>query len=252
MERVCVVAQTTQTTDDYALVVDKIKSYYPDALVFNTICSSTQERQAEVVSLANDMDSIFIVGGRNSANTKRLADLARRTKTPTFHIETATEIESIDLRVFTVTIGVSAGASTPNWIIDRVMDKITSGQRAKSKATGFLMKLWVTSIKADIYSAVGAGCLCAAAVLLQKRTVLITDVAIAAFFVYGMHVLNRLISRRPASFIGSFREETYLRYRKTLPQRGYSFHCCRFGTGFYEWFSLFCFSFSYVCRRRAV
>jgi 4-hydroxy-3-methylbut-2-enyl diphosphate reductase len=213
LERVCVVAQTTQTMDDYSLIVDKIKSYYPDALIFSTICSSTQERQAEVVSLANDMDSIVIVGGRNSANTKRLADLARRTKTPTFHIETAAEMENIDLRPYD-RIGVSAGASTPNWIIDRVMDKITSGQRVKSKTTGFFMKLWLAAIKADIYSAVGAGCLCAAVVLLQKRTVLITDVAIAAFFVYGMHVLNRLISRRPASFIGSFREETYLRYPK--------------------------------------
>ena len=95
LSRVCIVAQTTQTHDDYEVIVNKIKNIYPDALVFNTICLSTQERQTEVVTLAQEMDAVFIVGGRNSANTKRLADLSSREKTPTFQIETAAEIENI-------------------------------------------------------------------------------------------------------------------------------------------------------------
>jgi len=211
--RVCVVAQTTQTSGDYNLIVDKIRRIYPDAVVFNTICSSTQERQAEVVALAREMDAVFIVGGRNSANTKRLADLARRTNKPVFQIETATEMENIKLNSYD-RVGVSAGASTPNWIIDRVMDRIAASRIARPKTTWFLMKLWVLAIKADIYSALGAGCLCAAVVLLQKKSVQIPDIALAAFFVYGMHVLNRLIGRVPVSIIGSFREEIYVRHSK--------------------------------------
>lgn len=210
---VCVVAQTTQNSDDYEKIVSKIKKLYPQTVVFNTICSSTQQRQAEVIALADEMDAMFIVGGKNSANTKRLADLARKQQTPTFHIETAAEMEKVNLVSYN-SIGVSAGASTPNWIIDRVMDKITDSRSRKFKAIGFLLNLWVSAIKTDIYSAIGAGCLCAACMLLQGINLSIAYIAIASFFVYGMHVLNRLISRKPAGFIGSFREEIYFRHEK--------------------------------------
>lgn len=211
LKRVCVVAQTTQTSDDYEEIVEKIRKIYPDAVVFNTICSSTQERQAEVVSLARAMDAVIIVGGRNSANTKRLADLAARTGTPAYQIETAAELENIDLQPYEH-IGVSAGASTPNWIIDQVIDKISSRRAVKSKVAGALFGLWVTAIKTDVYSAFGAACLCAAGMILQGLPIKMLDMAIAAFFVYGMHVINRLIGVRPLGFISSFREESYLRH----------------------------------------
>jgi len=213
LERVCVVAQTTQTGDDYEKIVDKIKKIYPDAVVFNTICSSTQERQAEVVALARGMDAVFIVGGRNSANTKRLADLAARTKTPVFQIETAAELDSINLQSYG-RVGVSAGASTPNWIINQVIDKISSRRGAKFKTTAVMLNLWIAAIRTDAYSALGAACLCAACLLLQALPIKILDMGIAAFFVYGMHVINRLIGAKPLGFISSFREETYLRHPK--------------------------------------
>jgi len=91
MEKVCIVAQTTQDTDHYHHIVEKIKEKIPQAIVFNTICSSTERRQEEIITLATDMDALFVVGGKNSANTCRLADLARKQNTPTFHIETAEE-----------------------------------------------------------------------------------------------------------------------------------------------------------------
>ena len=211
--KVCVVAQTTQNSDDYEKIIDKIKKIYPQAIVFNTICSSTQQRQAEIIALAGEMDVMFIVGGKNSANTRRLADLARKQQTPTFHIETVAEMENISFIPYD-RIGVSAGASTPNWIIDSVMDKIADKQSRKLKIIGFLLNLWVVAIKTDVYSAIGAGCLCVACMQLQKTNVKTSYVAIASFFVYGMHVLNRLISRKPAGFIGSFREETYRKHGK--------------------------------------
>jgi (E)-4-hydroxy-3-methyl-but-2-enyl pyrophosphate reductase (IPP and DMAPP forming) len=211
--KVCVVAQTTQNSDDYEKIINKIKKIYPQTVVFNTICSSTQQRQAEIISMAGEMDAMFIVGGKNSANTRRLADLARKQQTPTFHIETAAEMENVNFVLYD-RIGVSAGASTPNWIIDRVMDKIADGQSRKLKTVGFLSNLWLLAIRTDVYSAIGAGCLCAACMLLQEINVNISYVAIASFFVYGMHVLNRLISRKPAGFIGSFREETYRKHEK--------------------------------------
>ena len=211
-EKVCVVAQTTQDVEYYDRIVKKIKEICPQALIFNTICTSTEKRQAEVIALACEMDAMFVVGGKNSANTCRLTDLAQKQNTPTFHIETAEELKTIDLTPFKK-IGVSAGASTPNWIIDRVMDALAEKPDGHLKKTGLMYRLWLWAVKTDLYSAVGAGCLTLASMLLQKIPVSVSAVAIASFFVYGMHVLNRLISRRPSAYIGSFRESTYLQYQ---------------------------------------
>jgi len=212
-DKVCVVAQTTQNLKDYQEVVGRIKELCPDTVVFNTICSSTEQRQKEILAMTGKMDAIFIVGGKNSANTRRLADLAQKQSTPTFHIETAEELEDINFAGYN-RIGVSAGASTPNWIIDSVMDRIATGQRSRKKVTGRLFDLWVFSVKTDIYSAAGAGCLCLMAMILQNIPVSFPHIAIASFFVYTMHILNRLISRRPLGFTGSFREETYTKHEK--------------------------------------
>ncbi|MCX5850161.1 MAG: 4-hydroxy-3-methylbut-2-enyl diphosphate reductase [Deltaproteobacteria bacterium] len=213
IDKVCVVAQTTQDSDNYGKIVEKIKEICPQAIVFNTICSSTEQRQAEVIAMAGEMDAMFIVGGKNSANTRRLADLAQKQQSSTFHIETTADMENINFGPYN-RIGVSAGASTPNWIIDRVMDKLMEGQSRKLKMMGKLLNLWILAIKTDIYSALGAGCLCLVCMLLQGIPVSLSFIMIASFFVYAMHVLNRLLGRKPVGLVGSFREESYRRYGK--------------------------------------
>ncbi len=95
MEKVCVVAQTTQSLDEFRAIVEKIRGRVPETVVFDTICDSTEKRQAEIKELACEMDAVFIVGGRNSANTQRLAQISESMGTPTFHIETAGEIQRI-------------------------------------------------------------------------------------------------------------------------------------------------------------
>jgi (E)-4-hydroxy-3-methyl-but-2-enyl pyrophosphate reductase len=212
-DKVCVVAQTTQDSENYGKIVEKIKNVYLHAIIFNTICSSTEQRQAEVIAMASEMDAMFIVGGKNSANTRRLAHLARKQQTPSFHIETPAEMENINFGPYN-RVGVSAGASTPNWIIDRVMDKIVEGQSRKLKKIGKLLNLWILAIKTDVYSSLGAACLCLTCMLLQGIPVQLSFVAIASFFVYAMHVLNRLLGLKPAGLIGSFREENYRRHGK--------------------------------------
>lgn len=214
LDKVCVVAQTTQDLDDYNKIVEKITERFPSATVFNTICSSTEQRQAEIIALSGEMDAVFIVGGKNSANTRRLADLAQKQKTPAFHIETAEELNSIDLDSYHL-IGVSAGASTPNWIIDQVMDKITETKGRKFRALGSLINIWLWAVKTDLYSAIGAGCLYLACMQLQNIQVNVSNLAVASFFVYAMHIINRLVGRKPGGFLGSFREETYFRHEKT-------------------------------------
>jgi 4-hydroxy-3-methylbut-2-enyl diphosphate reductase len=95
---VCVVAQTTQSENEFIDIVERIKTRFPDAVIFDTICDSTEKRQSEVKALAAEMDAVFIVGGRNSANTKRLVRISQNACKPTFHIETADELSDISSR----------------------------------------------------------------------------------------------------------------------------------------------------------
>jgi (E)-4-hydroxy-3-methyl-but-2-enyl pyrophosphate reductase len=213
LDKVCVVAQTTQSMDEFVDIVDKIRERFPDTLVFNTICDSTEKRQAEVKSLAAEMDAMFIIGGRNSANTKRLVRISELQGKPTFHIETADELNEIPANQYE-RIGISAGASTPNWIIDRVVDGITSRQSEKEEKTGKLFKLWVFAVKTNVYSALGAGCLSLSSMLLQRLDVNMLNILITSLYVYAMHTLNRLIDRKSSTIIGSFREESYRKHEK--------------------------------------
>ncbi len=212
LSKVCVVAQTTQDLGEYAGIVRRIRKRFPDALIFDTICDSTEKRQNEIKTLAAGTDAVFIVGGRNSANTRRLTELAGSHGTPAFHIETADELQGIDIEPYR-RIGVSAGASTPNWIIDRVMDHLNGRQGKRKELLRRLFKVWVFCVRTDIYSAAGAGCLSLAAIFLQGLRVNPLLILAAALYVYAMHVLNRFINRK-ASSISSFREESYLLHER--------------------------------------
>jgi len=211
--RVCVVAQTTQNAAHYERVVKKIKETYSDVLVFNTICDSTERRQAEIVRMTAEMDTMIIVGGKNSANTKQLLVLSQKSGIPSFQVETAEDLQDIDLGQ-AGTIGVSAGASTPNWITDGVVDYLTMYRKDRGKRyLGSLYRIWLFCIRTDIWSAVGAGSLTAVGMALQGLALSWVNVLVAAFYVFSMHTLNRLQDRYLANIQGSFRDETYLRHR---------------------------------------
>lgn len=211
LERVCVVAQTTQSAEEYAAIVDRIRSRYSDVLVFDTICDSTEKRQSEIRDLASEMDAVFIVGGRNSANTRRLVQISTAKGIPTFHIETAEELDGVPIDAYEK-IGVSAGASTPNWIIERVVDHITDRLVQKRRTLKQrLINVWLQAIRTDVYSALGAGSLAVASAFLQRESLSPLAVLMASAYVFSVHTLNRLIDRESTPFRGSFREESYLR-----------------------------------------
>jgi (E)-4-hydroxy-3-methyl-but-2-enyl pyrophosphate reductase len=213
LERVCVVAQTTQNIDQFNEIVAALRERFADAVVFDTICDSTDKRQSEVKRMAAQADAMVVVGGRNSANTMQLARLSELAGTPTFHIETVDDLEKIPVDSYR-RIGVSAGASTPNWIIDRVMDHLAAQRGERGARFRGLFRAWVSTVKTDLYSAFGAGCLSWVSMLLQEIPVRPANMLTAAFYVYAMHTLNRFMSRKKASIMGSFREESYLRHKK--------------------------------------
>jgi (E)-4-hydroxy-3-methyl-but-2-enyl pyrophosphate reductase len=123
--KVCVVSQSTQQREKFNMLVGLIRSRFPDCLVFDTICRSTDMRQQEVRELATQVEAMVVVGGRDSSNTNRLAEISRGMGTPTFFIETDEEIDAAAFRGMR-TIGVTAGASTPSWVIERVVERLRS------------------------------------------------------------------------------------------------------------------------------
>jgi len=211
--KICVVAQTTQNLDEYGRIVAKIRDRFPEAVIFNTICDSTERRQSEVKELARGSDAMIIIGGKNSANTRRLAELSEQEGKPTFHIETVEELKDKPITTFG-DIGVSAGASTPNWIINRLVDTLTEYQDEKTGPLSRFVNLWGLAIKTGIYSACGAGCLACTGMLLQGMVPRSAAVLAMVLYVFAMHTLNRLIDRKTSAGIGSFREETYRVHEK--------------------------------------
>ena len=125
--RIGVVAQTTQSYGNFSEIVLRLLRLSKELKAFNTICSSTKERQEAARILASQVDVMIVVGGRNSANTGRLVSLCRETGKPTYHVEVVDEIkESWFAGVSKV--GVTAGASTPGWVIEAVVERLQSGK----------------------------------------------------------------------------------------------------------------------------
>lgn len=121
--KLCIVSQSTQQREMFESIVAIIKERYSECVVFDTICRSTDMRQQEVRELAEKVEAMVVVGGRNSSNTNRLAEISRAIGTKTFHIETDEEIVASDFEDVE-SIGVTAGASTPSWVIERVVEKL--------------------------------------------------------------------------------------------------------------------------------
>jgi 4-hydroxy-3-methylbut-2-enyl diphosphate reductase len=121
--KIGIVAQTTQSFENLKNVVLECLVKGSEIRVFNTICDATAVRQEEAKELAKRVDCMIVIGGYNSANTTRLAQVCAELQPRTYHIETAQQLngawfEGVD------TVGVTAGASTPKWVIDEVLEHI--------------------------------------------------------------------------------------------------------------------------------
>ncbi|RJQ32417.1 MAG: bifunctional 4-hydroxy-3-methylbut-2-enyl diphosphate reductase/30S ribosomal protein S1 [Peptococcaceae bacterium] len=114
-----VVAQTTQTPDNFEAVVHMIEKTGAEVKVCNTICHATMERQQAALNLARQADVMVVVGGAQSANTGKLTSLCAQTGTPTYQIEGVGELDPVWFREAGI-IGLTAGASTPDWVIEEV------------------------------------------------------------------------------------------------------------------------------------
>lgn len=120
VRKVAVVAQTTMTHDRYRSVVAAALERFVEVRAFDTICGATGRRQADASKLARGADVVLVVGGHNSANTRRLAETCARINPRTFHVETDDELQQ-HWFAGTQKVVVTAGASTPGWLVQRVV-----------------------------------------------------------------------------------------------------------------------------------
>lgn len=122
-EKVAVVAQTTRRIEDYQKIVGKLMMSHKEVRVFNTICNATFDNQDAVYKLARESDIMIVIGGKNSSNTKQLHSIALDACLNSYHIESQEDLQSqwFEGKNF---CGISAGASTPDWIIQAVIEHI--------------------------------------------------------------------------------------------------------------------------------
>ncbi len=116
-----ILSQTTQDEEVFQILSREILSKFPEGEIINTICNATEVRQDEVKRLSKDCSAIIVIGGKFSANTNRLAQIAQEEGKEVFLIEKPEELPLEILRKHS-TVGITAGASTPNWLINEVVD----------------------------------------------------------------------------------------------------------------------------------
>lgn len=122
-QNVCIVSQTTFNYNKFQELVEIINKKGYDIIVLNTICNATEERQTEAAKIARDVDAMIVIGGRNSSNTQKLFEICKNECNNTYYIQTVKDLditcfESID------SVGITAGASTPNKIIEEVQKNV--------------------------------------------------------------------------------------------------------------------------------
>jgi len=213
MEKICIVAQTTQDMNTFALIAEKLKQRYKNHKVFDTICSSTSRRQEEVISLSEEVDAMIVVGGRGSANTNRLVQIAEKKGLPAFLVETEHELDLRKLSEYGI-IGVTAGASTPNWLLERVVDKVQNykGEKIK-KMQSFTEKAITVLIGSFMYIGIGAASFSYASSVLLGTDPRIKFCAIATLFLFSMYVLNYFANKEAAALSEPSRAELYEKHQ---------------------------------------
>lgn len=124
-DKICIVAQTTFYESKFNRLAELISLKGNEVKVFNTICNATQLRQRSCEEIAKISDAMVVIGGYHSSNTQKLVEISKKYCNNTFHIETSEQLPISELKKFNI-VGLTAGASTPSWIIKEVYEKMSN------------------------------------------------------------------------------------------------------------------------------
>ena len=132
-DRVGTIAQTTISPEKYRSIVERLRERATEVKVCETICDATEENQAAVRELASEVDLVYVIGGRHSANSNKLVECAVLGGAEAILIETPDEILPGDIAGLD-RVGVTAGASTPDWMIQKVVERLREVDQQQSTA----------------------------------------------------------------------------------------------------------------------
>ena len=122
-EKICIVSQTTFNYNKFQELVEIMQEKGYDIIVLNTICNATEERQREAAELAKDVQAMIVIGGKSSSNTQKLFEICKKECENTYYIQTLDDLNLQKLQSID-NVGITAGASTPNKIIEEVQKNV--------------------------------------------------------------------------------------------------------------------------------
>ena len=122
-KKLCLVSQTTFNYNKFQLLVEIISKKGYDIRCLNTICNATEERQSEAREIAGRVDAMIVIGGRQSSNTQKLFEICKQECENTYYIQTLDDLDVHSLQSVSC-VGITAGASTPNNIIEEVQNNV--------------------------------------------------------------------------------------------------------------------------------
>jgi (E)-4-hydroxy-3-methyl-but-2-enyl pyrophosphate reductase len=222
-QKVVLVAQTTQQESIFEEIEKKARMHFKNIEVRNTICGATRMRQEEALSLARNVEAMVVVGGHNSGNTQRLVRISEQAGVKTFHVETEGEVDVQALSGIN-SVGITAGASTPNWMIKKVTERV---ERIRGKNESPFRHLTFRAIKfllqSDIYVAMGAASHTYTSMYLQgiKNFSHVTiPLVTSMLYLYSMHVLNRFVDKEAAQYNDPDRSRFLVRFKTLLISTG--------------------------------
>ncbi len=216
---VVVVAQTTINMREWKDVEEAILRKYPQAQMFNTICDATEVRQEEVKKLAPNVDLMVVVGGRNSGNTNRLVEVAKEGGADSILIETEDEIDEKFLQKYK-NIAVTAGASTPDWMIRRVVNRIEAipdpNQNGADKIFDFLKVMSRANVLLLLSALLGSIAIAKLGGFPLSMKLAIT----AGLYLFAAHTINRCISYEADRYNEPNRAQFYEKHKTILLSLG--------------------------------
>ena len=194
-KKVNIVAQTTQQESVFKQAAQVIAEKAETSVISNTICQPTRQRQSETMELAKNADLVIVVGGKHSANTTRLAEVCRELSPKTLLIEDESELAGLDLKT-PQNIFITAGASTPGWVIENVFEKVIAARRKLYYMPQAIAKnIWSFILKSSIYTSAAALCLTYVAMKLQDIPLNPLLLLLALAFVFSLTGLNRVTTK---------------------------------------------------------
>ncbi len=212
LEKANIVAQTTQEDSVFLAAAGEARKIAGELAVSDTICNPTKLRQSETVKFAKDSDLVIVVGGKNSANTARLFQICAPLAKKAVHIEKEDELRK-ELFAGVSSVFITAGASTPTWMIEKVLEK--AHELADQAANPLLERLsfaWKLIVTGSLYTAAAAAAFTYVCMKLEGAPVDKKFLLMAGLFAFSLHMANRA-AEKGAAAPDKARKLLFVKYR---------------------------------------